>query len=608
MKTIFKTIIFVIVAIFSSLFMITQSFSVTAYAETTTAKNDRNLVTTYQAENGVIMAPTVVVEVTSNEVLENALSAEAKPSNVILRIDDKLNVVSDGGATISTFKEVFTRLDKKIIPVVRIETEGECQALLDYLLQDTYVLDMAVMSSDPELIGKIKTERPSVRGIVYFDGSVSKEDMVSKSTLNGALGIVLDEGSVSKEVISYIQGRFKTVWIRSLSDSKTDLLSAVATGAYGVICENAKNLYDLYKSLPENSYVRTPFIVGHRGDYAHYNSNSLSGIKAAAEGGATHVELDFHVTKDKEIVCMHDDTIKTTTTYTGSKTIKQMTLSEIKKYKINDVSEPEEIPTLEECAEAILETDLLLVLELKCNDKDLVEIIAKKLTEDEDLAPILDRLTFIVFESDEHQLQYVQQYLPKVPSANLNDAKQSSLKTVLEWMGKYNTGLDPSSGNITDSFNLDLKDRGIIPWTWTYGTYKDVLSAQKRGLIGLTTNDPTSYRDEVKYVTAVQEKVGFSLSVGDEVEVKTVTYGGEALTDENGVASYTKGTVVAVEKHGFKYKAVASVKVGDYTYYTEAFTVTASTAFTLMIVGIAVGVLAVVGVGILVFIKVKRKA
>lgn len=598
MKTVYKTIIFAMAAICLSLFIATQSFPVTAYAEGKAAKNDKSLVTTYKTENSVVNAPTVVVDGVDKATLDKVTDGKEKPSNVILRVDKDLNVVGANGEVIDTFSNIFTKLDKKVIPVLSVSTEEEADAVITYLTNDTYVLDTAVLSSDAKLVGKIKTARPNVRGIVAFDGSVTKEDIVATANENQASVVILNEGDLNNDDVYYVQGRFKTVWMVAKNDD-VSLYDAVFSGAYGVICTDAKRVYDFYKTLPENTYVRSPYIVAHRGDPTNCNENSLSGIAYAAEHGATHVELDFHVTKDKEIICMHNDSIKATTSYTGSDKISTMTLKEIQRYKINNKTgaTPEIVPTLEDCVREILKTDMIFVLELKCNDKNIVGIINEKLTADEELSQILDRMVVISFYRD--RLADMKTIMPKIPTADLNDVSRDDFAGALEQMGKYNTGLDSYVSNISDSFFTELKDRGIIAWTWTYSAYNDVKTAQKKGYVGLTTNAPSSYQNEIKSVAIANGEINNDVKVGDEVQMQITAYDGNI--------SFSAGEIVCVQNSGRTIKAVARVNVDGYVYYSHSEKLTVSNVAVIIAV-VAVGVVIAAGCVIaVVLIRKKRK-
>lgn len=56
-----------------------------------------------------------------------------------------------------------------------------------------------------------------------------------------------------------------------------------------------------------------PWVVAHRGASAYAPENTVPAFKLGAEQGATFVELDIQLTKDGEIVCLHDPTLERTT-------------------------------------------------------------------------------------------------------------------------------------------------------------------------------------------------------------------------------------------------------------------------------------------------------
>ncbi len=84
-------------------------------------------------------------------------------------------------------------------------------------------------------------------------------------------------------------------------------------------------------------------IIGHRGANKVAPENTLKSFQKAIELGADYVEFDIHMTKDNEIVIMHDENIARTTGHEGL--ISEMTLAELKEL---DCGEGEKIPTLQE--------------------------------------------------------------------------------------------------------------------------------------------------------------------------------------------------------------------------------------------------------------------
>ncbi|MFN8577245.1 MAG: glycerophosphodiester phosphodiesterase [Candidatus Sericytochromatia bacterium] len=91
-------------------------------------------------------------------------------------------------------------------------------------------------------------------------------------------------------------------------------------------------------------------IMAHRGYDDRAPENTLTSFRKAYEIGANMIELDVHLTKDGEVVVMHDTTLDRTTTGNGE--VKNKTLDELKQLdagiKFNKVFQGEKIPTLDE--------------------------------------------------------------------------------------------------------------------------------------------------------------------------------------------------------------------------------------------------------------------
>ena len=97
------------------------------------------------------------------------------------------------------------------------------------------------------------------------------------------------------------------------------------------------------KMLFENKKV---LCIAHRGAYAYAPENTLKSFKMAIEMKADMIELDVHLTKDKQVVVLHDDTIDRTSD--GNGYVWDYTLEDLKKF---DFGEGEKIPTLAEVFE-----------------------------------------------------------------------------------------------------------------------------------------------------------------------------------------------------------------------------------------------------------------
>ncbi len=86
-----------------------------------------------------------------------------------------------------------------------------------------------------------------------------------------------------------------------------------------------------------------PIVIGHRGAMAYAPENSVSSFETALNMGVQVLELDVHLSKDEEVVVIHDDTVERTTNGRGN--VREMTLDELKSLKLKN---GERIPTMSE--------------------------------------------------------------------------------------------------------------------------------------------------------------------------------------------------------------------------------------------------------------------
>lgn len=107
-------------------------------------------------------------------------------------------------------------------------------------------------------------------------------------------------------------------------------------------------------------------VWAHRGASAYAPENTLEAFCLAVNQEADGVELDVQLTRDGEVVVIHDECIDRVSTGTGY--VKNYTLAELKAFRFNK-THPEytdaAIPTLREVLELLEPTDLLINIELK---------------------------------------------------------------------------------------------------------------------------------------------------------------------------------------------------------------------------------------------------
>ncbi|MFJ7983509.1 glycerophosphodiester phosphodiesterase [Lysinibacillus xylanilyticus] len=108
-------------------------------------------------------------------------------------------------------------------------------------------------------------------------------------------------------------------------------------------------------------------IFAHRGVSAHYPENTMAAFVAASKLPITGIELDVHLTADRELVVIHDETIDRTSN--GSGFVKDYTLQELRAFDygswFSSKFDGEGIPTLGDVLELFAGTNHRINIELK---------------------------------------------------------------------------------------------------------------------------------------------------------------------------------------------------------------------------------------------------
>lgn len=112
--------------------------------------------------------------------------------------------------------------------------------------------------------------------------------------------------------------------------------------------------------------MKKPKIWGHRGSSGYAPENTLEAFKLAVEMKSDGVELDVQMTRDGELVVIHDETIDRVSN--GHGWVIDYTLKELKGFNYNRTHRDYEfvaIPTLEEVYSLLKDTELVINVELK---------------------------------------------------------------------------------------------------------------------------------------------------------------------------------------------------------------------------------------------------
>src|SRR6266545_1980127 len=102
------------------------------------------------------------------------------------------------------------------------------------------------------------------------------------------------------------------------------------------------------------------WVVGHRGAMGYCPENTLASFERGLELGADWIEMDVHLSKDGELVVIHDETLDRTTN--GHGYVHDHTLRDLQSL---DAGKGEHIPSLDEVLEWAQSKPAILDIEIK---------------------------------------------------------------------------------------------------------------------------------------------------------------------------------------------------------------------------------------------------
>jgi len=213
--------------------------------------------------------------------------------------------------------------------------------------------------------------------------------------------------------------------------------------------------------------------IGHRGARAYEPENTLRSFRKALELGVNAVELDVRMTKDGEIVVIHDAEVDRTTNGTGL--VSTLTLKEIKGLK---TEKDETIPTLEEALD-FLDKKVKVLIELK---ETALEAKVLKIVQKGKLESNVVIVSFL-----EDALRNVKQLDEKVETGLIYVKHKNPVKAAIDLKASYLLPLY----RFTHTADVQkAHQNGLRVIVWTINKPGEVADYVKKGVDGITSDTP----------------------------------------------------------------------------------------------------------------------
>ena len=241
-------------------------------------------------------------------------------------------------------------------------------------------------------------------------------------------------------------------------------------------------------------------VWAHRGASGYVPENTLDAFQKAVEMGADGIELDVQMTKDGELVVIHDETIDRVSD--GKGWVKDYTYAELKKFNFNKTHpeyEREEIPTLEQVYLLIKPTNLMINVEIKTGIVFYPEIEERVLELTESLG-MSDRVVYSSF--NHYTIQKIKKLKPEAETGMLyEDGIVNAVDYACDILKA--DALHPADFNVWYPEFLDqCRKRNRRVHVWTVNDEQQMRTFCEAGVDAIITNYPyiaKSVTDDYSY-------------------------------------------------------------------------------------------------------------
>ena len=239
--------------------------------------------------------------------------------------------------------------------------------------------------------------------------------------------------------------------------------------------------------------MNNTLIWAHRGASGYAPENTMIAFEMAADMRADGIELDIQLTKDGEIIVLHDETIDRTSN--GKGWVKDYTLEELRRLDFSYKKKypnagPMQIPTMREVFELVRPTDMRINIELKTGVVFYPEI--EKMILDMTAAyGMQDRVIYSSF--NHYSIKRIHGMEPKAMTGLLYSDGFIDMPFYARDLGV--SAQHPALSNLQyPDYMENCRAAGLLVNTWTVNKEEHIRRCLKLGVDGIITNYPDRVR------------------------------------------------------------------------------------------------------------------
>ncbi len=268
-------------------------------------------------------------------------------------------------------------------------------------------------------------------------------------------------------------------------------LTVVLCGLFGIAC------------LPT---LQAQQIVAHRGASFDAPENTLAAFRLAWDQGADAIEGDFYLTRDRQIVCLHDKTTKRVAPKQKELVVAQSTLAELQQLDVGSwkgqAFADERMPTLREVLATVPPGKQILV-EIKCGP-EILPVLQTELAEsglDDQQVLVICFSEAVITQARQQMPQYKANWLTSYKQTGLGRSwapDQQKVLAVLQRSKATGLGTNANLDVVDDAFAGAVAKAGFELHAWTVNSIDAAKTLQALGVQSITTDRPLLIRDAIQ--------------------------------------------------------------------------------------------------------------
>jgi glycerophosphoryl diester phosphodiesterase len=233
--------------------------------------------------------------------------------------------------------------------------------------------------------------------------------------------------------------------------------------------------------------------LAHRGFSGLYPENTLLSFQKAIDEGVEFLEMDLHLTRDRKVIVMHDESFERTTN--GKGWVWDVDLKDTRKF---DAGQGQHLPTLLEVIELVRPSKVRLCLELKFEPftRDPLRSEPEALETTAEVIKILRQKNFVdrvvVTSFSSNVLKRAKKLEPRLPTV-LDPSPQDgtlSAKEVMDQVIPCANVVAYYYPHIDKRLMDEARLAGIHVWAWDPDEPEEFLRLINLGIQGIMTNRP----------------------------------------------------------------------------------------------------------------------